>query len=250
MLLRMTRSSPSRIYAGPRTWALVREAYLSGETAQAVCARFGVNNDALRAQATRNGWTKRAYADSLVETLPRRRTTRRASAPGPSAAVADSSAAPPEALTPVDAGALAHTAVAQAASALKDGRFADAGAQLKLAESLAKLAAALPPPPERLTPEEQAAARLAEEEIYARDVWGAACRLAKALLTDGRGVAAVYVRNAFAWRKEHLGEEAAEGDRAQAERGGWAARVYDENGVIRPPESFEDFSRKLSGRGP
>jgi hypothetical protein len=56
----MKRRAP--IHVGPRTWALVREDYLRGDTGPTVCKRYGVRLDALRARASREGWGKWKHA--------------------------------------------------------------------------------------------------------------------------------------------------------------------------------------------
>ena len=50
------------ITASPETWELVRAAYLSGLSAPACGARFGVSVSALRKRAEKEGWTKAAFA--------------------------------------------------------------------------------------------------------------------------------------------------------------------------------------------
>ncbi len=60
----MVHKNP-RKYRGPETWALVRDAYLAGEPAKLLCARFDVSYANLRAKALREGWTRRAYAAAV-----------------------------------------------------------------------------------------------------------------------------------------------------------------------------------------
>jgi len=45
------------------TWALAREAYLAGETAEAVCARFSLGLSVFRDRARRGGWRRCDQAD-------------------------------------------------------------------------------------------------------------------------------------------------------------------------------------------
>ena len=61
------RAKPTSTYhkASPRTWELIRAAYLSGLSAPALAARFGVSVGAIRKRAGRDGWTKAAYAGGL-----------------------------------------------------------------------------------------------------------------------------------------------------------------------------------------
>lgn len=58
------RAKPRTTYrhVGSATWHLIRHAYLSGASAPAVAARYGVSVSALRKRAAREGWTKRQYA--------------------------------------------------------------------------------------------------------------------------------------------------------------------------------------------
>ena len=50
------------VTASPETWGLIRGAYLSGMSAPAVAARFGVSETSIRRRAGREGWTKTAFA--------------------------------------------------------------------------------------------------------------------------------------------------------------------------------------------
>ena len=56
--------SPRNPYAmvTPESWELIRGAYLSGQSASVVAARFGTTVHAIRKKAGREGWTKLAYA--------------------------------------------------------------------------------------------------------------------------------------------------------------------------------------------
>lgn len=119
--------------AGPATWELVRAAYLSGLSAAVVARRFGVTLSALRKRASREGWTKAAYAQALAPD--------RASARAP---------APPGARTPapapvsLDPRVLAKTALEEAARALLDGRPYIARAHAHAGQAMAKLAGLVP----------------------------------------------------------------------------------------------------------
>lgn len=59
------KAHPTTTYltASPRTWEMIRAAYLSGLSAPNVAARFGVSVSGLYKRAQREGWTKRAQAD-------------------------------------------------------------------------------------------------------------------------------------------------------------------------------------------
>ena len=115
--------------ASPATWELVRAAYLSGLSASVVARRFGVTLSALRKRASREGWTKAAYAQALA----------------PDHAPARASA-PPGAPAPVslDPGVLAKTALGEAARALLDGRPYVARAHAHAGQAMARLAELVP----------------------------------------------------------------------------------------------------------
>ena len=49
-----------------RTWTLIRERYLAGESAPRLAAVFDVTEAAIRARAGRQGWTKRALAEAMT----------------------------------------------------------------------------------------------------------------------------------------------------------------------------------------
>ena len=61
------------VRAGPRAWALIRDAYLSGLSAPTVAARFGISVCAVRKRARREGWTKAAASANgpILRTKPR-----------------------------------------------------------------------------------------------------------------------------------------------------------------------------------
>lgn len=48
-----------------RTWTLIRERYLAGESAPRLAEVFDVTEAAIRARAGRQGWTKRAMAEAM-----------------------------------------------------------------------------------------------------------------------------------------------------------------------------------------
>lgn len=57
------------VTASPETWGLIRGAYLSGMSAPAVAARFGVSETSIRRRAGREGWTKAAFAARVTPWL-------------------------------------------------------------------------------------------------------------------------------------------------------------------------------------
>lgn len=111
----------------PEVWAQVRQDYLSGQDAKTVAARHGVTVDALRARATKQGWSRH----------PRTRTL----SPRDAAALAQETLAPPPDETgghdPAD---LARAAAQASGRALHAQDFAQARALAALAETYRKLA--------------------------------------------------------------------------------------------------------------
>lgn len=47
------------------TWAVVRDAYLGGETAESISRRLNLSINTIRKRATRCGWTHRAHARAI-----------------------------------------------------------------------------------------------------------------------------------------------------------------------------------------
>lgn len=135
------------VTASPETWGLIRGAYLSGMSAPAVAARFGVSETSIRRRAGREGWTKAAFAARVTPWM----------IPPGARAIAQSAqtaAAPPEAADPEAAAEapvldhwraplrirpddLARKALAGAMSALKAGEGLNA---LRLARAAAEIA--------------------------------------------------------------------------------------------------------------
>ena len=222
--------------AGPRTWMLARELYLSGLTAGEVSQRLGVTVHAIRARIFREGWTKTAHADArIAPTLDAL-----AAASEPATGGGAHAAEPEPAAAPLAPEALAQVVGRRAALALSQGRPAEAAALARAGEQVLAFLNALPPEPER-DPD-------AVTAMWCSDVWRTAVRLADALLKDG-AVPAVHARAAFRWRADNLGPEAAERDRRAAEAGGWSASVYDADGALLPPQTFGEFSAEVNMRG-
>lgn len=147
------------VTASPETWGLIRGAYLSGLSAPAVAARFGVSETSIRRRAGREGWTKAAFAARVTPWLipPGARAIARQAGVGPGAEPSSPDAAPadPEAareaevldhwraplrIRPDD---LARKALAGAMSALKAGEGLNALRLARAAAEIARLDAAL-----------------------------------------------------------------------------------------------------------
>ncbi len=123
------RAKPTTTYhlASPRTWELIRAAYLAGMSAPALAARFGVSVGAIRKRAGRDRWTKAAYAQSHdgqggpPPAGPPPAAADEAPPPGPWERLGE--ALPPFRVSPAG---LARRALGDAARALGDGRLDDA----------------------------------------------------------------------------------------------------------------------------
>jgi len=204
-------SKPPRIryFAGPATWALARDAYLSGEGAASIARRLGLTVNGIRKRAARHGWTRTQHARALAR-------ERR----------------PDQVLSEM---------LARIGPALREGRLEEAADLARAAERLTRVADAaeriLPP-----TPQEEADARKAEDERIAADQarWEAAVyeraeHLAEALLSAaGHGIGACWSHPALHWRARMLGPKVAQADFARAVHGGWADRYYTPEGALKP----------------
>lgn len=139
--------------AGPQTWALARELYLAGLPASEVAARLGVSEHNLRKKATREGWSRRAHAELVLDLrLPKLGGDRRpASAFAASTLAAGALAAsdPPDAAddalpfeVEADPAEAADALARRAAGAALAGRVEAAQGLLKAAEGLRRAAQA------------------------------------------------------------------------------------------------------------
>lgn len=134
------------VTASPETWGLIRGAYLSGMSAPAVAARFGVSETSIRRRAGREGWTKTAFAARVTPWLipPGARAIARSAEAAATPDASDLEAAreapvmdhwrAPLTIRPDD---LARKALAGAMSALKAGEGLNA---LRLARAAAEIA--------------------------------------------------------------------------------------------------------------
>lgn len=203
------------------TWAVVRDAYLGGETAESIARRLNMSINTIRKRAGRCGWTHAAHA----------RAIQRAVEAGPAA--------------PIDLARARDAAVAHAAALLSEGRALEASAILRAAEALGRAvggdAGGLPAGPD--TPEADAEADGAVDEML-RQISGhidqiaaeRASQLALDLLTDEGPPQAVYGAFAFRWRAMMLGPAVALADYARGLQGGWASRYWDADGRLIPQD--------------
>ncbi|AQR62784.1 hypothetical protein BZG35_14825 [Brevundimonas sp. LM2] len=197
------------------TWAVIRDAYLGGETAESISRRLNISINTIRKRASRCGWTHAAHARAIA----------RAADAGPPA--------------PVDLRQARDGAIAYAASLLGEGRALEASAVLRAAEALGRITGdggdgppAEPPPP---TPEEVVAERAAQKEVMDvvhQQVMEWADQLAFDLLTDRGPPQAAYGAFAWRWRAWVLGPEVALSDFRAGIHGGWASRYWDAEGRL------------------
>ena len=183
------------------TWAVVRDAYLGGETAESIQKRLGISVNSIRKRASRGGWTHAAHARAIERAAG-------AGAPAPDTPAAAMTAA------------LGHAALAMA-----EGRASDATALIRAAEAMGRVAGVDPantpfgrPNHEPLTPEQDAA-----REAAAKKGWddlldlieAQADALARQLLADVAHAPAVHSGFVHAWRAQYLGPEAEAHDHAR-----------------------------------
>ena len=203
------------------TWAVVRDAYLGGETAESIARRLNMSINTIRKRAGRCGWTHAAHA----------RAIQRAVDAGPTA--------------PIDLAQARDAAVAHAAALLTEGRALEASAILRAAEALGRaggseaggLAAGAGPGPEVDASESDAAVDETLRQIsdhIDRLAVERASQLALDLLTDEGPPQAVYGAFAFRWRAMMLGPAVALADYAQGLQGGWASHYWDADGRLIP----------------
>jgi hypothetical protein len=188
------------------TWAVIRDAYLGGETAESISRRLNISVNTIRKRASRCGWTHKAHGAAIA-----RRGEEGAPPPDPAAA---------------HAGALAR-----AAELIGEGRAVEATALLKAAETLSRLAE---PEAAPRAPVSEEQAREVQDLFWAQ-VWEGALRIAEHLLEeDATAVPSALSGPLFRWRAERLGPEIARADFQAAVAGGWAGRYWDEDGALRP----------------
>jgi hypothetical protein len=237
-----------RKYRGPETWALVRDAYLAGEPAKLVCARFDVSYANLRAKARREGWTRRAHALAID-----RSGVRRAAASSPPAPV------PPTVEGPE---AAVKAAMDRASEALAAGRAQDASAILKAVEAFDRVNSSREPPP---APEPVKDPEAEEKGLlaYMEAVMDQAYFLAQCMLSDDRAHLgpAWAGRNVYAWRAEHFGPEVARQDFEFARSRRSHKLIWHEDGTLYPPtpkgqvplhmqSAFDHYGPKRKRRSP
>lgn len=234
-----------RKYRGPETWAQARACYVAGEPGPSVARRFDVGLSNLRKKARAEGWDRASLArahdlkpirgepDPPAPSVgPLQRALGRdlglTVVPGAGMTQAEAEAAivaalgdPEEAPEPAEA---ARVALARAADDLAAGRIQRAQAGLRALQALARVADLKPPPPQVLW-------RAPDPEVVRQK----ADQLARILLSeDTAGVTTDHSAWVYHWRARHLGPEVAALDFARAVEGGWATRIWDAEGRLRP----------------
>lgn len=213
----MTASRSPYRFRGPETWAAVREAFIAGETAAAVAARFGVTDGAIRQRANREGWTRKALAAVAEAPTRRRATLAEASAlrPPPSAGEAAPSSDPGDAsgsgparggapaAGATDPHALLDLALRRAGAAMQAGRTEEALRMADLGDRLLGLAEEA----RRLRPLTLEQAAAVSDELR-QMVEAAADRTVRAALADPDAAPEPLRAWARAWRARHAGEGA------------------------------------------
>ncbi|CAN5193859.1 hypothetical protein BH09PSE1_BH09PSE1_12150 [soil metagenome] len=124
-----------RKYRGPETWAMVRQAYVAGESAPSLVRRFDVGYANLRRRARIEGWTRKAIAETLD--LKPLRGGAEDPRPALTALAALEGQPEPPFIAPREAVA---KAVRRAAWLVSEGKAAEALVLLRAAEGLEKLA--------------------------------------------------------------------------------------------------------------
>lgn len=202
------------------TWAVVRDAYLGGETAESISRRLGLSVNTIRKRATRCGWTHAAHARAINRTAVE-------------IAAAD-----------VDPQTARRAAVSQAASMIASGRATEATALLKAAEALGRFADMHPEPAPVITD-----AQDIDREAELRTAWElldlTIQERASALATDlisERGVgAANHVAFALRWRAEMLGPAIAHADREREYASRTRPPTRNPDGSLRPAREYVDM---------
>lgn len=201
------------------TWAVVRDAYLGGETAESISRRLGLSVNTIRKRATRCGWTHAAHARAISRNAVE-------------IATAD-----------VDPQSARRAAVAQATAMIASGRATEATALLKAAEALERFADMHPEPAPVIT-DEQDIDREAEFrtawELLDLTIQERASALAADLIGDTGSGAANHMAFLVRWRAEMLGPAVAEADREREYARRTRPLTRSDDGGLRPAREYVD----------
>ncbi|MDP1738338.1 MAG: hypothetical protein Q8L23_12980 [Caulobacter sp.] len=206
------KAHPTTTYltASPRTWEMIRAAYLSGLSAPNVAARFGVSVSGLYKRAQREGWTKRAQADwrggvQVGPPSPWQGVAAASPAPAappppvpddlpPDLASLQAIAVPP---APLDAPSVARKALSLAMRAITRGQSADALRLARAAQLIAKLDEVIPQSWEVDDAEEVESRHSALQDF----TFNVAGELAEALMAGRGELLPAYLERARQWRR-------------------------------------------------
>lgn len=202
------------------TWAVVRDAYLGGETAESISRRLGLSENTIRKRASRCGWTHAAHARAINQTVVE-------------IATADVS---PELAR--------RAAIAQATAMIAAGRATEATALLRAAEALGRFADMHPEPAPVITD-----AQDIDREAEFRTAWELldltiqerASALAADLIGDAGSGAANHMAFLLRWRAEMLGPAIAEADREREYARRTRPLTRNADGDLKPAREYADL---------
>lgn len=201
------------------TWAVVRDAYLGGETAESISRRLGLSVNTIRKRARRCGWTHAAHARAINR------------------------AAVEIATADIDPQLARRAAIAQATAMIASGRATEATALLKAAEALGRFADMHPESPPIITDEQdidrEAGFRTAWE-LLDLTIQERAAALAVDLMGETGSGAANHMAFLLRWRAEMLGPAIAEADREREYARRTRPPTRDADGGLRPARDYAD----------
>ena len=214
MLWSMSKSKKRRCKkASAETWALIRVAYLGGASAPDLAELLGVTVGAIRNRIWREGWSKRAWS----QTLRARGVETKAASEAETARLSL-------------AEDLEQRALAQAMAALHEGRANDAKTLAALAEQMRKrVEAERPAAVDEVLSDD-------ERQALAAEMFARVARLAAAMVHAPASAPAVFLEMIKEWRRLNMGEGEADAEAAarrigalQASfvNGDWAAGLPD-----------------------
>lgn len=209
------------------TWAVVRDAYLGGETAESISRRLKMSVNTIRKRAGRCGWTHAAHAAALARTEAE--------------TGAGQTSEPAEAL---------ERATRHAARLLTEGRASEAQELVRAAEGLKRLTQGTSASGERVSTPQEIEAKQAEEAAVRARVADRLMRMVEhmahqMLMERPMGVPVLYAPFVYAFRARHFGPEVEAADQAHALAQGWSQHIWDEEGRLKA-----GITAKASGRAP
>lgn len=119
-------AAEAKTFAGPQTWAAIRESYLNGVPATVLETRYGVKAGTIWKRAQRQGWTHASGPEAPPAALPPLFPEDRARAPARDPAVT------------------ARDAAEAADRAMRDGRLGEALKLARIAAVLGRVAGSFP----------------------------------------------------------------------------------------------------------